>query len=78
MRSDGLGRAERDFEALLPDADQLARGALELGHPPARIDLVLDLRRLDAVLEYQPEDLTITVQAGCTAGAPSSIAASGS
>jgi len=43
--------------------------ALELGHPPARVDLVLDTRRLDAVLEYQPEDLTVTVQAGCTAGA---------
>ena len=38
--------------------------ALELGHPPARVDLVLDTRRLDAVLEYQPEDLTVTVQAG--------------
>ena len=43
--------------------------ALELGHPPARVDLVLETRRLGAVLEYQPEDLTVTVQAGCTAGA---------
>jgi glycolate oxidase FAD binding subunit len=43
--------------------------ALELGHPPARVDLVLDTRRLDAVLEYNPDDLTVTVQAGCTAGA---------
>ena len=43
--------------------------ALELGHPPARVDLVLDLRRLDAVLEHNPEDLTVTVQAGCAAGA---------
>ena len=43
--------------------------ALELGHPPARVDLVVEMRRLDAVLEYQPEDLTVTVQAGCTAGA---------
>jgi glycolate oxidase FAD binding subunit len=33
------------------------------------VDLVLDTRRLEAVLEYQPEDLTVTVQAGCTAGA---------
>jgi glycolate oxidase FAD binding subunit len=43
--------------------------AVELGHPPARVDLVLETRRLDAVLEYQPDDLTVTVQAGCTAGA---------
>jgi glycolate oxidase FAD binding subunit len=43
--------------------------ALELGHPPARVDLVLETRRLDAVLEYQPDDLTVTVLAGCTAGA---------
>jgi glycolate oxidase FAD binding subunit len=42
--------------------------ALELGHPLTRVDLVVDMRRLDAVLEYQPEDLTVTVQAGCTAG----------
>jgi glycolate oxidase FAD binding subunit len=46
-----------------------AGSGLELGHPPARVDLVLDTRRLAAVLEYQPEDLTVTVQAGCTAGA---------
>jgi len=43
--------------------------ALELGHPPARVDLVLQTRRLDGVLEYHPEDLTVSVQAGCTAGA---------
>ncbi|HEV8585608.1 MAG TPA: FAD-binding oxidoreductase [Methylomirabilota bacterium] len=42
--------------------------ALELGHPPARVDLVLDTRRLDAVLEYNPDDLTVSVQAGCRAG----------
>src|SRR5262249_53552862 len=43
--------------------------ALELGHPPARGGLVLDTRRPDAVRADHPEDLTITVQAGCTAGA---------
>jgi len=43
--------------------------ALELGHPPARVDLVIEMRRLDAVLEYNPDDLTVTVQAGCSAGA---------
>jgi glycolate dehydrogenase FAD-binding subunit len=42
--------------------------ALELGHPPGRVDLLLEMRRLDAVLEYNPDDLTASVQAGCTAG----------
>ncbi len=42
---------------------------LELGRPPLRLDLVLDLSRLDRVVEYNPEDLTITVEAGVTAGA---------
>jgi glycolate oxidase FAD binding subunit len=43
--------------------------SLTLGHPPARLDLVLDLRDLDAVVEYNPDDLTVTVQAGVTAAA---------
>ncbi|MEK7386902.1 MAG: FAD-binding protein, partial [candidate division NC10 bacterium] len=42
---------------------------LELGRPPARLDLVLDLSRLDRIVEYSPDDLTITVEAGVTAGA---------
>jgi glycolate oxidase FAD binding subunit len=48
------------------------RGAgttLELGRPPSRLDIVMDLQRLDRVLEYEPDDLTVTVQAGVTAGA---------
>jgi glycolate oxidase FAD binding subunit len=43
--------------------------ALEQGRPPRRVDLVLDLRRLHAVVEHNPDDLTISVQAGMTAGA---------
>lgn len=43
--------------------------ALELGRPPARVDLVLDMRGLDAVVEHSPDDLTVTVEAGVTAGA---------
>jgi len=46
-----------------------AGSALTLGGVPARLDVVLDLARLDAVVEYNPDDLTVTVQAGCTAGA---------
>ena len=44
-------------------------GALEQGGPPARVDVVLDLAALDRVLEYNPDDLTITVEAGVTLGA---------
>jgi glycolate oxidase FAD binding subunit len=43
--------------------------ALELGRPPSRLDVVVDLQRLDQVLEYEPDDLTVTVQAGVSAGA---------
>jgi glycolate oxidase FAD binding subunit len=43
--------------------------SLELGHPPRHLDLVLDLTGLDQAIEYNPDDLTITVQAGISAGA---------
>jgi glycolate oxidase FAD binding subunit len=42
--------------------------SLDLGHPPARLDVVLDMRRLDRVLEDHPEDLTVSVEAGVRAG----------
>jgi glycolate oxidase FAD binding subunit len=42
--------------------------ALEQGGPPRRLDLVLDLKRLQSVVEHNPDDLTISVQAGMTAG----------
>lgn len=38
--------------------------ALTLGYPPRRLDVVLDLGRLDAVLDYVPEDMVATVQCG--------------
>jgi glycolate oxidase FAD binding subunit len=43
--------------------------ALDLGLPPARLDVVLDTRDLNRVLEYKPDDLTVSVEAGLTAGA---------
>jgi glycolate oxidase FAD binding subunit len=49
-----------------------ARGSgstLELGHPPRRIDVVVDMRRLDRVAEYNPDELTVSLEAGLTAGA---------
>jgi len=49
-----------------------ARGGgtmLGQGNAPRRLDLVLDLRRLDRILEHRPRDLTVTVEAGITFGA---------
>ena len=42
---------------------------LALGNVPERVDLVLDLSRLSRVIDYQPADLTVTVEAGITLGA---------
>jgi glycolate oxidase FAD binding subunit len=58
--------AREDALAVVPRG---SGASLEQGCPPPRVDLVVDLRRLDAVVEYNPDDLTITVQAGITAGA---------
>src|SRR5207249_11479817 len=52
-----------------------AGSSLELGNPPARVDVVLELAALDQVIEYNPDDLTITVQAGISAGALASLLA---
>ncbi len=40
--------------------------ALDLGAPPARLDLIVDLSRLGAILDYVPADMVATVQAGVT------------
>jgi glycolate oxidase FAD binding subunit len=42
--------------------------ALALGRPPARVDVLLDLRALDRVIEWNPDDLTVTVEAAVTLG----------
>ena len=39
---------------------------LALGNPPERAGLTLDLRRLNRVLDFQPADMTVTVEAGIT------------
>jgi glycolate oxidase FAD binding subunit len=40
--------------------------SLALGNPPRRLDLVLDLGRLTAVLDYVPDDMVASVQCGIT------------
>lgn len=45
------------------------RGAgttLGLGNPPRQVDLALDLTRLNRVIEYEPADVTVSVEAGIT------------
>lgn len=37
---------------------------MAIGSPPSRIGLVLGLKRLDRILEHEPGDLTVTVEAG--------------
>ncbi|MXY85304.1 MAG: FAD-binding oxidoreductase, partial [Chloroflexi bacterium] len=38
----------------------------DLGMPPRKYDVALDLSGLDQVVDYEPNDFTITVQAGMT------------
>ena len=42
------------------------RTMLDLGMPPRRYDVALDMSGLDQVVDYEPNDFTITVQAGMT------------
>jgi len=35
-----------------------------IGNPPEKVDLVLSTQRLNNVVEYEPDDLTVTVQSG--------------
>ncbi len=54
------------------------RGHVGRGNLPARYDIALDMTALDKVVEFEPGDLTITVQAGMTvAGLRKTTAASG-
>jgi len=39
---------------------------LSLGNVPGRVDVVMDLSRCDRVVDFQPSDLTATVEAGVT------------
>ncbi len=39
---------------------------MEQGHPPERLDVVLATSRMDALVDYQPADMTVTAQAGMT------------
>jgi glycolate oxidase FAD binding subunit len=48
---------------------------LDFGMPPARAGLALDMRGLDRVVDYPARDMTITVQAGMSIAALSTVLA---
>ena len=51
-------------EAGLPVTPWGGGTRMGIGSPPSRIGLVLGLKRLDRILEHEPGDLTVTVEAG--------------
>ncbi len=65
-----VGRALRGAsEHQLAVAPIGGRTMLDLGMPPRRYDFALDLSRLNQVVDYEPDDFTITVQAGMSLAA---------
>jgi glycolate oxidase FAD binding subunit len=48
---------------------------LEMGNRPPQFHLVLSVEKMNRVLEYEPADLTATVEAGCTLSAFNKTAA---
>lgn len=63
-----------EVAALLRAADEVGAAVVPwgggtqqtYGYPPARYDIALSLRRLNRLIAYAPEDLTIAVEAGMT------------
>jgi glycolate oxidase FAD binding subunit len=61
-----------ELAAALKAADDAGQGVapvgggtqLDLGMPPRRLDLVIETTGLNRVVEYEPADLTVTVEAG--------------
>ncbi|MEO8458432.1 MAG: FAD-binding oxidoreductase [Chloroflexota bacterium] len=58
--------------AVIPLGGHLHAG---IGNAPHRYDVALEVTRLDQVVEFEPADLTITVEAGMTLGALRRVAA---
>ncbi len=61
-----LSAADRDGKGVVPWGGGTAMG---LGNLPRACDLVIGTSRLNRVLEYEPSDLTVVVEAGITLGA---------
>jgi len=60
-----LGRASEEGWSVIP-----AGGGswIDGGGAPERVDVVVSTREMDTVVEYEPDDLTLTAQAGLTLG----------
>ena len=43
-------------------------GLMQFGNVPGRYDIALSLSRLNAIIEYEPADMTVTCQAGISMG----------
>ncbi|MDP7628604.1 MAG: FAD-binding oxidoreductase, partial [SAR202 cluster bacterium] len=61
--SDALANASQEQLAVAPTG---GRSQISVGNPPDRLDMILDVSRVNRVLEHNPADLTVTVEAGIT------------
>ena len=59
--AEALHRADTSGEAVAPVGGGTQ---LDLGMPPLRLDVVIETTGLNRVVEYEPADLTVTVEAG--------------
>lgn len=67
-----LARSAKDVATALRTAAECGAGvipwgggtSMDLGMPPRRYDVALDVTALDQLVEYEPADLTVTVEAG--------------
>jgi glycolate oxidase FAD binding subunit len=70
VRPSSVVEAERIMQAAASDGRTLAfaGGGTELGYgnPPERIDTLVRTDRLNAIVEYAPADMIVTVEAGLT------------
>jgi len=70
VRPASVAEAERIMQAAASDGRTLAfaGGGTELGYgnPPERIDTLVRTDRLNAIVEYAPADMIVTVEAGLT------------
>jgi glycolate oxidase FAD binding subunit len=60
-----LASADRERQTVAPVGGGTQ---LDLGMPPSRLDLVIETTGLNRLVEYEPADLTVTVEAGMRFG----------
>src|SRR5262249_31925958 len=68
--------SDSELASMLGDASRAGRAVtpvgggtkLSLGNLPSRVEIALSTNRLDRVLNYEPTDLTLSVEAGIRFG----------